>query len=438
MTLIDILLPYQRTFVNAKQRFKIWCSARQIGKSHSLGYLAVRTALTKNKSLVLMISTGSRSAAELLRKCVQFAEATKILCSQIAEATKLLCPQISFQATADQIIFHNGSRILSLPSGNPAALRGYTSDLTIIDEAAFIENPDEVLAAIAPTLTRNPNSQLAMTSTPAGMQGVFYEYFQNAKEDAQWHCQLTTIEDAISDGLRVNLDDLRKLCPDEDTFQREYMCSFSKEYGTFIDTDLLEFYQKSQSFDNFVRYIGIDVGRFHDKTAISIIAAKDNQVAYLEKLVILDKMPYEEQFAEIKALNLKYKFINGYVDAGGIGSALAERIQKEINSKIKPLQFTGANKTPLYEALRERIFTKRIKFAEIDKAALLSDFTNIHRVVAEDGKVKFEAGRQDGHHSDLTSSLVLAIKALNEQLPGIGKPVSFLRNSHFPVWSSRL
>lgn len=62
---------------------------------------------------------------------------------------------------------------MSLPSGNPSALRGWSATSIVLDEAAFIDNPDEVWAAIAPTLTRNPDAHLYIASTPAGKASWF-------------------------------------------------------------------------------------------------------------------------------------------------------------------------------------------------------------------------------------------------------------------------
>lgn len=66
--LSEILLKYQLDFVKNQKRRKFWISSRQIGKSFTLGFLAAYTALSKKNALVLMISTGSRAASELLKK----------------------------------------------------------------------------------------------------------------------------------------------------------------------------------------------------------------------------------------------------------------------------------------------------------------------------------------------------------------------------------
>lgn len=130
-----------------------------------------------SSALALVISTGSRAASEFLKKC-----------QQVAESVHILEPSISYTSTADTIKFSTGQRIVSLPSGNPPALRGYTADIIIIDEAAYIERPEDVWAAIAPTLTRNPDAQLAIASTPAGKASWFYDKVQEARcESKSWH-----------------------------------------------------------------------------------------------------------------------------------------------------------------------------------------------------------------------------------------------------------
>ena len=69
-SLIDLALPYQKKFITARQRKKIWVSSRQIGKSWSIAFIATAKALLKDNNLVLVISTGSRASMELLKKCV--------------------------------------------------------------------------------------------------------------------------------------------------------------------------------------------------------------------------------------------------------------------------------------------------------------------------------------------------------------------------------
>ncbi len=176
-SILSTFLSYQREFFEAPQRRKLWVSSRQVGKSHTIAGLLVYKALLKGKKgLSLCISVNSRSASEIILKCKLFAEAVKTLSHG----------SIAYEASADTIRFSNGARVISLPS-TADSLRGFSASTVCIDEAAFVWRLDEVMQAIAPTLTRDPDAELVMTSTPAGQSGFFYEAYLKAKEDSRWH-----------------------------------------------------------------------------------------------------------------------------------------------------------------------------------------------------------------------------------------------------------
>lgn len=98
----------------------------------------------------------------------------------MAEAVHIIDPNITYSCSMDKVQFSNGARVLSLPSGNPAALRGYSAQAILIDECAYIERPEDVFASIIPTLTRDPDAQLIVASTPAGKAGRFYKLYEEA------------------------------------------------------------------------------------------------------------------------------------------------------------------------------------------------------------------------------------------------------------------
>lgn len=197
--------------------------------------------------------------------------------------------RLSYTASADSIRFNNGCRILSLPSGNPAGLRGYTATATFIDECAYIDHPLDVYAAIVPTLTRDKNAELIIASTPAGKHGLFWDLWKNA--DDTWYKQRTTIEDAKSDGLDVDIDTLKKMVVDPDVYQMEYMCQFADLYSQFIDLNMIDYFDEMP--DNAkTSYLGMDVGSTSDRTAIVTIKEL-NGTYWLDDIVIMHKSSYE-------------------------------------------------------------------------------------------------------------------------------------------------
>ena len=85
------------------------------------------------------------------------------------------------------------------------------------------------------------------------------------------------------------------------------------------------------------------------------------------------------------------------------------------------MSFTATNKTPMYEALRSKIFDHTFLINSKFKDIIVKDFNNIERIVVEAGNVKYQAGHEFGH-SDVTSAIVLALAAskqhpANFQLP---------------------
>lgn len=77
---------------------------------------------------------------------------------------------------------------MSLPSSTDGAnLRGYTATCVCVDEGAYIWHLDDILQAINPTLSRDPNAELIFTTTPAGKNGDFYDLYQSALTDDDWY-----------------------------------------------------------------------------------------------------------------------------------------------------------------------------------------------------------------------------------------------------------
>lgn len=401
MNLDQYLLPYQKTFVDDPRKYKLFLSTRQGGKSFCLSYMAVKEVLTSPRggsALVLCISTGARASSEFLKKVAQMAEAVKVLTDG----------QITYMASADKVEFSSGQRIISLPSGNPSALRGYTAQVVIIDEAAFVENPEDVMQAIGPALTRDKNAKLVLASTPAGKNSWFYRTYLKALDDPEWYVQTTTIEDAKRMGLDVDIEGLRQLCPDPDMFQQEYMCVFSSEYSSFIDTTLLEFSEEPRA-KVVASFMGADIGSTGDRTAIADIAELEDGSYFVRDVTVLHKAEYRDQLETMKALYEKNGWSSGLIDANGIGNPIAEFANKNISARITGFTWTASNKTPSYENTRSLVFDRKLVFSEHLRQLVVSDFQNVSRIVTEAGVVKYVAGRDANGHSDVTSAIVLGL-----------------------------
>lgn len=426
MELIDLAYNYQKEFIQNPQKRKIWVSSRQIGKSWTLAFILCQKALSKSNGLTLCISTGSRAASEIIKKCGLFAEAIK----------KLSNGRIDYTSSFDSIKFNNGCRVLSLPSSTDGAnLRGFTAQCVCIDEAAFIPHLDVILQAISPTLTRDKNAELIFTTTPAGKNGKFYNIYKDAEYNDEWYIQHTTIYDAINDGLDIDINAIKSLCPDSETFEQEYCCKFLNEYGSMIDTNVIDWYEDENI--NGTTFFGMDVGSTGDRSVITVCKQIKDKT-YLDDVIIMNKVSYEEQLEIVKQTNERYKFKSGYVDKTGIGDSLSEFISKQVNSNIKGLNFTSANKTPMYEYLRSQIFHHKLYINKKFQSKIVADFNNVQRIISENGQIKYQANRDKNGHSDITSSLVLCLNAIRNNPISFSNPVVAYNNSRFNSWKSRL
>jgi hypothetical protein len=116
-------------------------ASRQAGKSSVAAALALRTALLRPRSPVLLLSPSLRQSGELYRKVVDLFGALGRPMGVSAES-------------ALRLELSNGSRVVSLP-GDEKNIRGFSGvALLIIDEAARVEDPFET-ETLSPPRTDN-------------------------------------------------------------------------------------------------------------------------------------------------------------------------------------------------------------------------------------------------------------------------------------------
>jgi terminase large subunit-like protein len=186
------------------------CCSRQVGKSTVSALIALSVAVMTPGALVLLISPSQRQSAELFKTVMGFLK-------KLPSA-----PRITAESVL-RVELDNHSRIIALPS-TETTIRGYGgASLIVVDEAARV--PDELMAAIRPTLATKSDSRLICLSTPAGKRGWFFESWTG---DAAWH----RVKILASECPRITpeflAEELRELGA-----QR-----FSEEYGLeFLEAD---------------------------------------------------------------------------------------------------------------------------------------------------------------------------------------------------------
>ena len=216
--------PWQAQVLRSTAPYLHLNCSRQVGKSTVTALVAVHKAVYMPNAVVLIISPSERQSIELFRKVQAFYQS-------------LGKPIETLQANAHQLTLENGSRILSVP-GSPDTVRGFTPDLILMDEAAFVD--DALYTALSPMLAISHGRLIAM-STPNGKRGWWYEASPLGKGRKGWaHIVVPAYECARLDKKwldeeRGRIGDLR--------FRQEYLCQFVDAAGaTFTGEDVTAFF----------------------------------------------------------------------------------------------------------------------------------------------------------------------------------------------------
>jgi hypothetical protein len=175
------------------------------------GPLALGEALTRPRSLVLLLSPTQRQSGELFRD--------KLLPLRRA----LGRPLQDLPPTQLTLELANESRIISLP-GNEGGIRGYSGvRLLVVDEAARV--PDELYSAVRPMLAVSQGRMIAMSS-PFGKRGWFFEEWGSPR---RWERVRITAEQCP----RISAEFLaeERAAIGERWYRQEYECSFEDMIG---------------------------------------------------------------------------------------------------------------------------------------------------------------------------------------------------------------
>jgi len=198
-----VALPWQRDYLR-EDRSTLTLKGRQVGASLSAAALAIHTARYAHDVNVVIVSPSLKQSGEILGRAR-------------AGLRRLGVPLD--QDSAAMLRLTNGSRIVSLP-GTARSVRGWTAELLVIDEAAFVL-PETFVAARALVAT---GGRLVVQSTPAAEYGDFFEIVK--AEDPAW-ARFVVRSDSVPTIAPEFLEaERRAMSPD--AFETEYECRFGK------------------------------------------------------------------------------------------------------------------------------------------------------------------------------------------------------------------
>jgi phage FluMu gp28-like protein len=396
-TPLDLLLPPQRAWVEDDSRFKIWNASRQIGKSFTSACEAVRDCMLNPGTLWVVLSAGERQSLEWMEKAKQWVKAFALAMTYQEEREH---PEALMKSA--EIRFANGSRIIALPA-NPDTARGYSANL-ILDEFAIHRDGAEIWRALYPSITNPLKRQLKVRvmSTPKGEGNMFHQLWM---KDG-WSKHRTTIYDAIAAGLKLDAEELREQCGDEDTWRQEFCCEFIDSSRTAFSYEMLAACETEEASlvwpdghdAQGPLYCGIDVGSIHDPT-VCVTYEKLGQRMHLRERLVLQGIELSHQDTMLDAAIKRAARVG--IDASGIGLDLAQRLRRKHGGKVVAQVTTAPWKRQAFARLQHRFNDKAIALPA--SRELREDFHS-YEVSGAGETARYRAPRTEDGHSDTASA----------------------------------
>jgi hypothetical protein len=350
-------------------------SGRQVGKSTVISVKAGEFAVKNAKKTVLLIAKTERQAYLLFDKIIDY----------VFNNYKSYIKKGKDRPTKSRLRLKNGSVIHCVPAGlTGAGIRGYTIDLLIADEAAFI--PEEVWTAVTPMLATT-KGEIILLSTPFGADNFFARCFDDPSY-TNFHVsseECARVDRAFLEQQKRSMTKLQ--------YAQEYLGEFIDEFRQFFPTELIKKCCTGKRSGKVGKtWLGVDVARMgEDQTTFEIITERKDRYVHIESIVT-EKTYTTDTVDEVARLNNKYNFTRIYIDDAGVGAGVFDILMKTSGTRSKTEGVNNAKKSidnsnkKFRRILKNDLYDNLLKLMETSKIEFLDD----DEVIASLKCVQFE------------------------------------------------
>lgn len=381
-----VLDDWQKEIIEAKGHILL-CTGRQVGKTTIFAIKAAERMVHDPGCRIIGVSL-TEDQAFLMRAMVEdYLKEKYPTYLKVAKKDK---------ATKNKITLNNKSTYTVRPVGNTGdAVRGFTADVLIVDEAAYM--PELMWIAAKPTLLTT-GGDLWYCSTPHGKEGYFYECYQNkhnrfkvfhvSSEEVIHNRKISENWTKHKREENIRYLEEEKAEMSELRYAQEYLGQFIDELRQFFSDDLID-KALTNTQDNPVNFkpngdffLGCDIARLGgDESTFEIIRRIDkNNLLHVYNEVQKRKLTTWTE-GRIIELNKTFNFRKIYIDAGagslgvGIFDHLLQHPQvkrkvEAINNRKLVLDRYGKSKQRL---LKEDLYDNLRSLMEKGQIKLLND-----------------------------------------------------------------
>jgi hypothetical protein len=301
----------------------------------------------------------------------------------------------------------------SLVDENPA--RGFKLKRAVIDEAGIVRGLlERWQEAIRPTLTDLQGDAL-FGGTPKGRNAFWQLYRRGETGVTDWSCHTgpTTENPHI---LASEVEKARLDLPDR-VFRQEYLAEFIEDgAGVFRRVHEAAVLEPRGPVEGHWYVAGIDWGREHDYTVISVLDVTAREQVAMERY---SQTEYALQMQRLQAVYDRYRPAALLAEANAMGGPLVEALQRK-GWPIRPWTATNATKAAVVDQLALALDRGDVRILRDDaQTAELQAYTS-ERLPS--GLIRYTA--PEGMHDDTVIALALACEAASTAGP-TPEPVAY-------------
>ena len=193
-------------------------------------------------------------------------------------------------------------------------------------------------------------------------------------------------------------------------FLQEVMAEFlDDESGVFRKVNLCTVGELLPSVLGRFYVMGIDLGRTHDFTVLTVIDSITRGVVAHERFTDIE---WKEQKLKIQELAKKYNHALCWIDSTGMGEPIFEDL-RDSGVSVEPYKFNNTTKVALVKQLEIAIEQRQITWPK-ELEILTQEVKDYEYQLTRMGNVTY--GAPEGKYDDCVISLGLAVWGLRNQL----------------------
>ena len=401
------LFPYNKKYVDCEDRFIVYRSGRQVGKTMSTAVKTIHFAFfaplmletIKDECTIVIAAPTQNQATIMFNRIRDMILKNEFLSGFVTRNTQTEL-WVRFLDNTGQ------SKIITRATGETGvSLRGYSPHCIIADECSFIKT--DILRAFLPSGMAT-KARVWLTSTPFSKAGYFYEACQNSKPaspEGMWtEFHVKSTDNPLVQEDPIFVEEIKKLTREE--YVQEVEGEFLDIGDALIPNSLImEAISDARPKGRVTHYMGVDVARTgRDETVYTITALDENDVCFVVEVAAESQSNVVDVAGRVGDFANRYNVETIFIDETGLGGGLMDLCRNQ-GLPCRGVTFTLQEKADMYRNLRLLFENHRIKLREVNK--LVYQLSYLRREYTETGIMKIKSDE----HDDYADSFVLACRA---------------------------